>query len=57
VRAARKPVPAPAVDPALRPFLDALAELLAADQARTEEARRALRGALGPPRLVKRARQ
>jgi hypothetical protein len=35
--------PAPPVDPALRPFLDALAELLVAQEERLAEARRAVR--------------
>lgn len=39
---ARRPAPA-AVDPRLTPFLDAIAEMLAADELRLAESRRALR--------------
>ena len=39
----RPPKPAPGIDPSLRPFISALARLLADDEARLAEARRALR--------------
>jgi hypothetical protein len=50
MKSARRLALVPAsVDPRLTPFLDALAEMLAADEARLDEARRALREIASAP--------